>query len=95
MDDAHRNSSAAPGLPAAAIAALRRGNKIEAIKLVREERNIGLKEAKDAVEDHVKTQPDLQSALANAQGEAKRSAVVWIAVLVGLAVLAYYFYAKP
>ena len=94
MDDANRNTSATPGLSAAAVAALRRGNKIEAIKLVREERNIGLKEAKDAVEDHMRTQPDLQSALANAQGEAKRSAVVWIAVLAGLAVLAYYFFAK-
>ena len=94
MDDTRRNPGAAPALSAAAIAALRRGNKIEAIKLVRMELNIGLKEAKDAVEDFVKGQPELQSALAEAQGEAKRSAVVWIAVLIGLAVLAYYFLAK-
>jgi len=94
MDDTSRNPGAAPTLSAAAIAALRRGNKIEAIKLVRMELNIGLKEAKDAVEDFVKGQPELQSALAEAQGEAKRSAVVWIAVLIGLAVLAYYFLAK-
>ena len=94
MDNTNQDPGSAPALSAAAVAALRRGNKIEAIKLVREERNIGLKEAKDAVEDHVRTQPDLQSALADAQGEAKRSTVVWIAVLIGLAVLAYYFLAK-
>jgi len=78
-------------MSAEAIAALRRGNKIEAIKLVRVERNLGLKDAKDAVEDYVRGQPDLQSALADAQGEGKRSAVVWLAVLLALAVLAYYF----
>ena len=35
-------------LPPAAIEALRRGNKIEAIKIVRVERNLGLKEARAA-----------------------------------------------
>lgn len=94
MDDGHRSSSATPALSAAAIAALRRGNKIEAIKLVRVERNLGLKEAKDVVEDYLSGQPDLQSALTDAQGEAKRGAVVWVAVLLGLAILAYYFLAK-
>ena len=91
MDEVNRSTSAAPTLSVDAIAALRRGDKIEAIKLVRHERNIGLKEAKDAVEEFVGSRPDLQSALADAQGEGKRSAVVWIAVLVGLAILAYYF----
>ncbi|TRZ96713.1 MAG: hypothetical protein D4R84_06580 [Rhodocyclaceae bacterium] len=51
MDEANRSTSAVPALSAEAIAALRRGNKIEAIKLVRVERNLGLKEAKDAVEN--------------------------------------------
>lgn len=36
-------------LPKAAIEALRQGNVIEAIKIVRQERNIGLKEAKEQV----------------------------------------------
>lgn len=94
MDDADRDTGAVPPFPAAAVAALRRGNKIEAIKIVRMERNIGLKEAKDAVEDFVKAQPELQSTLADAQGEAKRGAVAWIAILLGLAVLAYYFLVK-
>jgi hypothetical protein len=37
-------------IPEAAIAALRRGNKIEAIKLTREATSMGLKESKEAVE---------------------------------------------
>ena len=40
----------AGGLPPAALDALRRGHKIEAIRLVREHAGSGLKEAKDAVE---------------------------------------------
>ena len=94
MDEANRSTGAVPPLSAEAIAALRRGNKIEAIKLVRVERSLGLKEAKDAVEDYLSGQPDLQSALADAQGEAKRSAVIWVAVLIGVAIVAYYFLAK-
>ena len=37
-------------LPPEVVAALQRGQKIEAIKLMRELRGLGLKEAKDAVE---------------------------------------------
>ena len=48
------------GLSLAAIAALWKGQMIEAIKVVRQERNLGLKEAKDAVEAYLKTQRDLR-----------------------------------
>lgn len=49
-----------PGdLPAAAIDALRRGNKIEAIKLHREATGEGLKESKDAVEAWEAAHPEL------------------------------------
>src|SRR3990167_1052310 len=51
------------GLPSAAIEALRKGNKIEAIKILRRERNLGLKEAKDCVEDYVRRDPLLQRSL--------------------------------
>lgn len=78
-------------LSTAAIAALQRGNKIEAIKLVREERNLGLKEAKDAVDEYVRSQPALQAAFAAAQAETKRSALVWLAMLLALGYLVYYF----
>ena len=95
MDNADRNTSAAPALSIAAISALHQGNKIDAIKIVREERGIGLKEAKDAVEDYVRRQPALQSAFAAAQAETKRTALRWLAVLIGLAILGYYFLARP
>ena len=45
------------GLSPAAIAALWKGQMIEAIKVVRQEQNLGLKEAKDAVDAYLKTQP--------------------------------------
>jgi ribosomal protein L7/L12 len=95
MDDANRKTSAGPPLSTAAISALHHGNKIEAIKIVREERNIGLKEAKDAVDAYVRSQPALQPSLAAAQSEAKRSALLWLAALIVLGFLAYYFLAKP
>jgi len=41
--------------PPAATEALRHGNKLEAIRLVREATGLGLKEAKDAVEAHQQT----------------------------------------
>ena len=47
------------GLPLAAVDALAQGRKIEAIRIVRLERGIGLKEAKDAVEEYVRTRPDV------------------------------------
>ncbi|SEE75042.1 ribosomal protein L7/L12 [Pseudomonas anguilliseptica] len=46
-------------LPVQVIAALERGQKIEAIKLLRELKGIGLKEAKEAVDGYtLERQPD-------------------------------------
>jgi ribosomal protein L7/L12 len=95
MDDTNRKAGTAPSFPTAALSALHQGSKIEAIKIVRQERNIGLKEAKDAVDDYVRSHPALQSSLAAAQAEAKRSALLWIAAVIVLAFLVYYFVAKP
>ena len=94
MDDTNRKSNAGPPLTIGAISALHRGNKIEAIKIVREERHIGLKDAKDIVDDYVRSQPALQSVFADAQVEVKRRAL-WLAVLMALAFLGYYFLIKP
>lgn len=46
-----------PALPDAAIAALRDGHVIEAIKIVREQTGLGLTEAKDAVDAHLAGAP--------------------------------------
>ncbi len=94
MDTENRRAAAAPELSNAAISALRQGNKIEAIKIVRMEQNIGLKEAKDAVEDYVRSHPALEASLATAQAGTKRSALVWLAVLVVLVLLGYQFLVK-
>jgi hypothetical protein len=54
-----------------------------------------LKEAKDVVEAYVRSQPALQSSLAVAQTEANRRALLWLAAIIGLAILAYYFLTTP
>ena len=94
MNTEIRIASTAPMLSVAAISALQQGNKVEAIKIVRAERNLGLKEAKDAVEDYIRSQPALQASFASAQAETKRSALLWLAVLIGLAFLVYQFLVK-
>jgi len=81
-------------LSEAAIAALQRGNKIEAIKLVRVEQGLGLKEAKDLVEAYLRTQPPLQEIFTVAQSQTKRSAFLWLIVLIAGAILLYVFLTK-
>jgi ribosomal protein L7/L12 len=82
------------GLPAEAIAALARGNKIEAIKIVRQGRNIDLKDAKDRVEEYVRNNPALQQKLAAAQAESRGTFFRWLIVFVLLATAAYYVLAS-
>lgn len=78
------------GLPPMAVEALRRGDKIEAIKIVRVESNIGLKEAKDRVDEYIRRDPVLQQSLPQAQAEAKHKIMVFLAVLFALGLGAYY-----
>ncbi len=79
-------------LPVAAIAALNKGSKIEAIKIVRRERGIGLKEAKDAVEEYLRGQPALQASLVARQAEARGGVLRWLAIVVALGVFAYFYF---
>jgi ribosomal protein L7/L12 len=81
-------------MPAAAVAALHQGNKIEAIKLVREAHHTGLKEAKDMVDAYLEANPSTQAVLAAAARSGKQ-ALWWLAVAVAVAVLAYIVLAKP
>jgi ribosomal L7/L12-like protein len=81
-------------LSEAAISALQLGNKIEAIKHVRVEQGIGLKEAKDLVEAYLRTQPAFQSTLAAKQTQIKQSGLLWLVALIGFALLLYFFFAK-
>lgn len=56
-------------LPQAAVEMLWRGEVIAAIKLVRVERNLGLKEAKDLVDACIRSQPSLRQKMEQAQAE--------------------------
>ena len=77
-------------LPPAALVALSRGNKIEAIKIVRTELNLGLKEAKDQVDEYVRSQPALAEAMGSQSASGSR--VMWLIVLIALAAGMYYYF---
>lgn len=78
-------------LPPEAIDALHRGNKIEAIKLVRQSQKLDLKDAKDRVDVYVDNDPVLHQKFAAAQAETTGSLVRWL-ILIALAIAAYYLF---
>lgn len=53
----------------AAVEMLWRGDVIAAIKIVRAERNFGLKEAKDFVDAYIRSQPSLRQKMEQTQAE--------------------------
>lgn len=77
---------------AAAIAAIQRGHKIEAIKLVREEHGLGLKEAKDLVDRYEKAHPRQRTHQESGQVP-PRSGLgwLWVGVLIGVAIAWFYW----
>jgi hypothetical protein len=79
-------------IPPDAVAALHRGNKIEAIKLVREEQGIGLKEAKDRVEQFLRTEPAVQASFAQMRARSGGSPLRWWVVAIGIGALVLYFW---
>ncbi|MGH7167721.1 MAG: ribosomal protein L7/L12 [Nitrospiraceae bacterium] len=78
-------------LPETVVAALRKGQKIEAIKILRQEWGIGLKEAKDSVDRYVQSDPLLQRSMQMAQAESRRGCLLWLVVGIALAAAVYYF----
>ena len=80
-------------LPNAAVEMLWRGQMIEAIKHVRVERNLSLKEAKDLVDAYIRSQPSLRQKMEQAQAETwqklKRGLIV---ALIFAAAAAYFFF---
>ena len=68
-------------LPLEAVQALRRGNEIEAIRIVREKARIGLKEAKDTVDAYRRGNPDVRSGLSPGEVPAGRNEYWAIAVI--------------
>jgi len=76
-----------PALPEPVVAALKRGNKIEAIKLLRVQTGLGLKEAKDAVEASGIEPDDKAAPGATSAG----GSVGWLIATILVAVAAWYF----
>jgi hypothetical protein len=77
-------------LPAAARGALQEGNKIEAIRIVRAERGCDLKDAKDAVDAYVESQPALKASLEARSAAAGGGLLKWISGLLVLGALLYF-----
>ena len=75
------------GLPAEVVAAIQSGRKIHAIKLLREVRGIGLKEAKHAVEAYMQANPSPIQPSSNSGG-----ALIYIALFLAIAYVAYQFF---
>ena len=77
-------------LPKAAVETLRKGNLIEAIRIVSREREIGLKEAKAQVEDYIASQPALKKKMDKVLVEAQQKFIRWMIGLLALAGVAAY-----
>jgi len=73
-------------LSLAVIALLQQGRKIEAIKLLREERHIGLKEAKDIVDEYCLQHPELIPA-----SHSGKSFSTILSIVVAIALIVYWF----
>ena len=81
----------ASDLPKAAVEALWHGNVIEAIKVVRQERNIGLKEAKDLVDAYLASQPALKKKMDQVLATAQQRFIRWLIGFLALVAGIVYF----
>ena len=79
-----------PAISLEAVSALRQGNRIEAIRIVRYDQGFGRKLAKAAVKAYIDGQPDLRCAFQARRAEMKRRLVVWVFALLGIGALAYF-----
>lgn len=78
-------------IPKAAVEALRQGNLIEAIKVIRRERNIGLKEAKREVEAYLASQPALKKRIEQVLATTQQKFIRWLIGCLALAAGIAYF----
>ena len=87
------NENQTAPFPAAAEAALLKGNKIDAIRIVRVEQGVDLKEAKDIVEHYVTTRPGLQMQIESVQTLSRRALLPWLMALIVIGTLVVFFLA--
>lgn len=78
---------------ATVINALKQNRKIEAVKLLREKENIGLKEAKHAVEEYLSNHPDQVPQHKRSTNHSYNRLLFLIAIACFL-YLGYYYYLK-
>jgi ribosomal protein L7/L12 len=83
-------------LPAAAAAALAGGQMIDAIKQLRLAEGIGLQEAKQRVEAHVRRDPVLKAQYEERQAQTKRKLTQWFLIIdiLLIAVAIWYFFGR-
>jgi len=79
-------------LPANVIAAARRGQKIEAVALLRDRTGIGLRDATDAVDAWCDGHSPHVEAIGQRSGGPKASAALWILVVALCVALGAYFF---
>jgi ribosomal protein L7/L12 len=84
-----------PTLPLEAVSALHRGNKIEAIKIVREQQGVDLKEAKQRVEQFLRAEPSVQASFAEMRARSGQSALWWVAAIIGVIAVLVYLWQNP
>jgi ribosomal protein L7/L12 len=65
-------------LPQSAVAALWRGQVIDAIKLARMEQKVDLEEAKNCVDAYLHTQPALKRRIEQTQADAREGLLRWL-----------------
>jgi hypothetical protein len=80
----------ADALSANVIEALNRGHKIEAVRLVREQTGMGLKEAKDTVDAYERTHPKTSTHVSPGEVRSGGNGMWWVVAVVVVAVAAYY-----
>ena len=79
-----------PTLPLEAVSALHSGNKIEAIKSVRAQLGVDLKEAKQRVEQFLRAEPSVQASFAEMRARSGPNPLWWFAAIIGVvAILGY------
>lgn len=80
-------------IPSNAIVALEQGNKIEAIKVIRLSKGLGLKESKDLVEAYLQSDPGLEQRFKSKQSEKNRSGKFLFALII-IGVIAYIIFSR-
>ena len=91
----HSRSSHSRDLSGPVVEALWKGKKIQAIKLLRQEQSLDLKEAKDAIDQYVQTHPALQRKMSLQQSEALRNLLLMVMIVFAFLIMYYYYFLSP